>query len=96
MKLIKIKTSGIHGKGAFAAVALPKGTPLPAFIRIGSSGTDKDWIRSKLGRYVNHKPNPNTIPYRLKNAILLVTRRKIRKGEELTANYMAIRKAIDQ
>ena len=96
MKLIKIKSSAIHGKGALAALALPKGTPLPAFVKIGSSGTEKDWIRSKLGRYINHASVPNTVPFRMKNAIMLVTRKKIRKGEELTANYMAIRKAIDR
>jgi SET domain-containing protein len=96
MKLIKIKSSAIHGKGAFAALALPKGTPLPAFVKIGTSGTEKDWIRSKLGRYINHSPNANTVPFRMRNAILLVTRKKIRKGEELTVNYMAVRKAIDR
>jgi hypothetical protein len=96
MKLIRIKSSAIHGKGAFAAIAIPKGTPLPAFIKIGASGTERDWIRSKLGRYVNHATNPNTVPFRVRNSILLTTRKKIRKGEELTANYMAIRKAIDR
>lgn len=103
MNDIAVKDSKIHGKGVFAARDFKKGEIVikwsdcseiinkKEFDKLSEnekkyvSFIDEKYVHFKEpGRFVNHSCNPNT------KAINMCDRaiRKIKKGEEITSNYL--------
>lgn len=94
--LIK-KKSKIHGKGVFTKKDLQKGKkfyivptnkisnkPKRGFAFIGG---DK-WVNDKkVLNFVNHSCNPNTNLIVSKKNPYLISKKKIKKGEEITCDY---------
>lgn len=93
-KLLSARPSGIHGRGLFSTVDIPKGTllgkckvtrttvPGPHTLWLDDSGRMVD-VLCRL-RFINHSKKPN-VAY-LDN-LSVVALRKIRPGDELTHNY---------
>lgn len=67
--IMNIKKSNISGKRVFADRFIDKNDVLGiAFIKISNTGNpDKDFKRTKLGKYINHSNNSNV--YYIKNKI---------------------------
>jgi uncharacterized protein len=109
---VKVGTSKIAGRGAYAAKDIPKGTEVIEYDgelldkKEGKARADKqldqgnfyvfslnrkqdiDGKKGGDGKYLNHscKPNCYTINYD-DEEIWLITKRAIKKGEELTYSY---------
>jgi DNA ligase D-like protein (predicted 3'-phosphoesterase) len=85
----RIGPSKIHGKGIHATERLSANTPLgPALLRINNTGNaDEDFVRSPLGRFINHSDQPNVTLVDHGHSYHLVTARDILPDEELVANY---------
>ena len=88
-KLFIIRKSSISGRGVFAFKNLEKNLELGiAFTRISDSGNaDNDYSRTDLGAFVNHSKNSNLILKQKGRKIIYITKRGIRKNEELFLDY---------
>jgi len=84
-----VKSAGRLGKGAFASKSIGRGTDIAvALIRKSNTkNPDKDFKRTRLGRYINHSSKPNTTLVKRKNRYVLVAKRAIEKDEQLFADY---------
>jgi hypothetical protein len=91
-KSIQIGPSKIHGKGVFSQEPIAKGDV------IGVSHIRKNFTKNgqqyqapfpstQLGGYYNHSESPNIQEVDNKDHILLLAKRNINPGEELTSNY---------
>ena len=85
-KELTIKKSLIEGLGLFT------NNNLSANIELGISHVkdikfEDNYIRTPLGGFVNHSPNPNCEFYIDDNYIRLRTIRHINEGNELTTEY---------
>lgn len=89
LKKYKTDISPIAGKGIFAKKDIPKDNTIGlAIIKKRNTGIpNKDYKRKKLGKYVNHSPKPNLKLKKKINKIYYISKKKIKKGEELTINY---------
>ena len=90
--MIKVKSSGIHGKGLFSAKKIRKDTV------IGKCKTKKTkktnmytlWVKDKPHdvkcdlRFINHSKKPNVAYY---DDFEVVALKDIKKGEELLHDY---------
>jgi hypothetical protein len=79
-----VAKSGIAGQGAFAAKDIDTNQI------ISQLKTGDKWTLA--GRYVNHSPEPNTA-VTIDNELLAL--KPISKGEELTANYRQVKRAME-
>lgn len=91
-KTLKVKNSGIHGKGLFATEAIKKGTLLgvcktrktvrdSAYVLHTDKGPVEVTCRLK---YINHSSQPNVAYY---DDLSVEALRTIKPGEELTHHY---------
>jgi hypothetical protein len=91
-KSIQIGPSKIHGKGVFSQEPIAKGDV------IGVSHIRKNFTKNgqqyqapfpstQLGGYYNHSESPNIQEVDNNDHILLLAKRNINPGEELTSNY---------
>jgi len=89
IKLFEIKKSNISGKGVFAFKNLKENLELGiAFKKISETGNpDKDYLRTDLGTFVNHSKKNNLILKQKGEKFVYVTKKQIKKGEELFLNY---------
>lgn len=71
--------SGIHGRGLFCAMPIRAGQPV-ALARIGA-------CRTVAGRLTNHSPLPNCVFEPVANGLVMLSRRTLTPGEELTVDY---------
>jgi SET domain-containing protein len=84
---LTIQTSSIHGLGLFAS------KPISAHTNLGIThhkynSSDKEYIRTPLGGFINHSDTPNCIKMGDGSTLLtLKTLRPIHQGEELTVTY---------
>lgn len=69
----------IHGRGLFCTLPVPKGQPV-AMARIGV-------CRTVAGRLTNHSPLPNCRFYAAQDGLVMLSRRTLTPGEELTVDY---------
>lgn len=76
------KESGIHGIGLFATEDINK-SQKGLMIQI----TDKGYLYTKLGKYLNHSKDPNVKLVVDNNQIFAITLRNIKKGEEIVCDY---------
>ena len=76
---ITLGPSPIHGTGVFAAQEFLPGEPI-GLARI-------DGLRTQLGRYTNHSPEPNAQMVKDGEQIALKALAHIREGEEITTDY---------
>lgn len=77
--LVYLDDSKIHGTGLFAAADFSENDIIcPA--KVGEH-------RTNAGRYTNHSGSPNACFEKLGDDLLLVAKRRIFKGEELTVDY---------
>lgn len=77
--LVHLGESKIHGKGLFASADFFENDIIcPA--KIGE-------YRTNAGRYTNHSGNPNAFFERIGTDLLLVAKRSILSGEEITVDY---------
>jgi SET domain-containing protein len=83
---VTIKKSKLHGLGLFATKDIPAGFDL-GISHVADERFPSGWIRTPLGGFLNHSPNPNATSTKNKGVYHFVTRRAIRAGEELTDNY---------
>lgn len=74
--------SGIHGRGLFCAMPTPEGQPV-ALARVGV-------CRTVAGRLTNHSPLPNCVFQPVPEGLLMVSRRTLAPGEELTVYYRQV------
>jgi len=88
-KLFIIKTSSISGMGVFAFKNLEKDLELGvAFEKISETGNlDIDYLRTNLGAFVNHSKNSNLILKQRGRKWVYITKRRIKKNEELLLDY---------
>ena len=86
-KTLTIRKSDIDGLGLFAKEDIPAKTELG----VSHLYVWNMWIRTPLGGFINHSPNPNcsgedliseNVEYRT-----LITLKDIKEGEELTKFY---------
>ncbi len=89
IQLFEIKKSNISGKGVFALKDLKKDLELGlAFEKISETGNpDKDYLRTDLGAFVNHSKNNNLILKQKNKKFIYITKKVIKKDEELLLNY---------
>jgi hypothetical protein len=80
-----IGNSEIHGKGVFAKQDLEENEEIGLLHTIHIPKIKYDF--TELGRLYNHSNEPNCYNDKIGNQRFLKTKRKIRKGEELTADY---------
>lgn len=91
-KTLKVRESGIHGKGLFATTRIRNGTELG---RCRAEPTDIDGpytLSTEEGdvlvtcrlRFINHSPRPNVVYY---DDLSVVAIRDIAPGDELTHDY---------
>jgi len=84
---LTIQASSIHGLGLFAS------KPLAADMNLGISHvkmslSDKEFIRTPLGGFINHSDTPNCAKGGEGSTMMtLKTIRPIQEGEELTVRY---------
>lgn len=93
-KLLVARQSGIHGRGLFSTVEIPKGTVLGKckVARTTAPGPhtlwldDDDHMVDVLCRlkFINHSKKPNVVYL---NNLSVISLRKIRPGDELTHDY---------
>lgn len=92
-KHLKVKDSGVHGKGLFAAKDIPKDVELGVCTTKKSKeaglhtltfedGSMKD-VTCKL-RFINHSKKPNVSYY---DDLTVMSLKKIKAGEELLHDY---------
>ncbi len=100
---LEIKKSQVHGKGVFATEGLPKGTlvdriagrprhyssiPAALLLRRSFEVSKDNYVVAKkgsVGWFLNHSDRPNCT-YDIQTREI-ATKKKIRKGEELTLDY---------
>ena len=81
---IKIKKSPTFGMSAFAEKKIEAGTTLG----LGFEKTSRGEIRkTKLGRYINHSPNPNVTIRKEGNKYYFIAKEDIKPDEELVVDY---------
>ena len=88
-KKYEIKKSNISGNGIFVKndIKLNENIGLGFEKIYNTNNPDRDYIRTELGKFINHSNKPNTKLNRVKNKYFIITIRDIRKGEELTLDY---------
>ena len=88
---VTIKQSGVHGLGLFADQTIKQATNLGmTHLKVGDT-----IFRTPLGGFINHSNTPNCEKIELhadsqepfKKKWNLITRQKIKKGEEVTLRY---------
>ena len=89
-KYLTIKNSKIEGLGLFATQDIKEAEELG----VSHYYIEKDLIRTPLGGFYNHSQMPNCYTRverrhwdEIKNEVILITCRAIKKGEEITTNY---------
>ena len=83
-----ISNSTIEGSGLFTASDLSKDEELGiTHIKNDSGDFHSNYIRTPLGGFVNHSPNPNCILYNCGDYLKMKTTNDIKAGEELTLTY---------
>jgi len=86
-KSLTIQKSSIHGLGLFATEPIPQGTNLGES-HLKMSLSDKYYIRTPLGGFINHSDTPNCIKGGEGTCMMsLKTLHPIKQGEELTVYY---------
>jgi GNAT superfamily N-acetyltransferase len=88
--LFVVKRSKIAGQGAFLNVPLMyRGSILKAFEKVKNTGNpDNDYVRTELGKYVNHSEKPNLTLRQFKTRFYFTNKNKpIKHGDELTVDY---------
>ena len=84
---LTIRPSPIDGLGLFATQSIPANTTL-GISHVKISESDKNYIRTPLGGFINHSSNPNCIKGGEGSTIMTIkTLRSIAPGEELTVEY---------
>lgn len=90
--MLKIKESGIHGKGLFTAQFIKKGELIGIYrgkeckrdgVYVLWVDNIPHYIRNKL-RYANHAKKPNA---EVLDGFYLYAKRNIRSNEEITIHY---------
>jgi len=84
---VKLGRSEIHGKGTFAT----KQFKSPYCVGWSVSHNQ----RTILGRYMNHSPQPNCIPVRASDGMLVIAINDVCEGDELLINYRDVMYARD-
>ena len=74
--------SHIHGIGVFTPMNLKRGDT----IGVSHAYYDGFWYMTTHGNY-NHSENPNCVIGVDENVLVMVAKRDIKRGEELTADY---------
>jgi uncharacterized protein len=90
--MIKVKTSGVHGKGLFCAKKIRKDTVIGKckIKKTKKSNMYTLWVKDKPYdvkcdlRFINHSNQPNAAYY---DDFTVVALRDIKKGEELLHDY---------
>lgn len=86
-KSLTIKKSKIEGLGLFAKDNINNGELL-GVSHVAHKDYEDGYIRTPLGGFYNHSTEPNVVSIKLPNGDLaLITLRKIKTGEEITATY---------
>ena len=80
---LTIKHSNIEGLGLFTEVDIPEGVELG----VSHWFIEDDIHRTPLGGFYNHSNEPNCYTKNLGVCAMLITKRDIKAGEELTATY---------
>ena len=84
---LTVQPSPIHGLGLYATMAIPNDTNL-GLSHVKFSLSDKEYIRTPLGGFINHSDTPNcTKSGEGSCMITMKTLREIRPGEEITVRY---------
>ena len=84
MKDVYIEKSSIHGNGLFTAEDLKEGD----IVGVCHTAYNRYWyIVHPYGTMYNHSFNPNCIVKTEGNVNLFITKRDIKKDEELTVDY---------
>lgn len=88
-KNTKVKKSETAGKGIFADQIFEKGDTIGlGFEKVSDIGTpDKDFRRTRLGKFINHSANPNLAIKKKDNKYYFIAKRRIMNNEELLINY---------
>ncbi|WP_382155497.1 SET domain-containing protein [Hydrogenophaga sp. ANAO-22] len=74
--------SRIHGRGLFCTLPVPEGKPV-AMARVGA-------CRTVAGRLTNHSPLPNCVFVPEPEGLVMLSRRTLTPGEELTVDYRQV------
>ncbi len=85
-KSITIQPSKLHGLGLFATEDIAKGVKL-GLSHVEYDNTKDDLIRTPLGAFVNHSNTPNADLLDDRKEWVLITRKEIKKGDEITVDY---------
>ena len=80
---LTIKPSTINGLGLFATQDIKNGTQLG----ITHILINDEIIRTPIGRFINHKDDPNCVRITVGNKSFLHTIKDVNQGEELTLKY---------
>ena len=84
---LTIQPSPIHGLGLFASKSIPDNTNL-GITHVKFNLSDKEYIRTPLGGFINHSDTPNCIKSGEGSCMITMkTLREISQGEELTVSY---------
>ena len=83
---LELKDSAIHGLGLFAAEDIKKNICL-GVTHIKDERFEDSYIRTPLGAFFNHSNNPNVDIVSVGDWLVIVTKKKILKGEEIIAKY---------
>jgi len=81
--------SKIHGKGVFASEPIPKGHRIfLSLSKVGNTGVvDKDYVRTRFGRYINHQNVPSSFLMKDGNKWHSVAAKDLQAGDEITSDY---------
>jgi len=85
-KFLTIKPSEIEGLGLFATEDIDDNYPL-GVTHVADDRFDDGYIRTPLGGFFNHSETPNCEIVDDGDHLILITIKKIKAGEELTAKY---------
>ena len=84
---LTIKKSKLHGLGMFATKKIPSGYDF-GMTHVADGRFPNGYIRTPLGGFINHSYHPNCTMPENEDLYKLVSLREIKKGDELTVNYM--------
>lgn len=86
---LKIKNSKIAGNGIFTRYKIIKGINLGlSFLKIANTkNEDKNYLRTDLGKYVNHSDIPNIEIIKQGNKFYYYSLKNLKENEELLIDY---------